>query len=141
MKTLIIIITCLLIAVPATAQNPDDQLDIFGFTIKPTLAVPWGKIEQASAGSNDLSARLIAAIGGGATFGKYKEDYQRYGFSALLILDAMDGKDTAFSPSAAVVFNIFNQKLQGGIAYNFGSVRDDISRWYLLFSIGVKLPE
>ena len=119
----------------------EDEVTILNHKIKPTLGIPWGKIEQSQGGDRELSARLIAAIAGGVTIGKYNDDYQVYGVSGLLILDAVDGKDTAFSPSLAITFNMFNNKLQIGPGYNFGKVRDEISRWYLVFSIGIKLSD
>ena len=139
MKKLIILSVLLFFC--GTLKAQDEQIPIFKWTLKPTIAVPWGRIEQAQEGSKDLSARLIAAIAGGATLGKYVNDYQVYGFSGLLILDAIDGKDTSFSPSVAITLNLFNHKLQLGPAYNFGKVRDGISKFYLVFSIGIKLSE
>ncbi len=110
---------------------------------KPTVQVPNLKITESTRENILLDASLIGSIGGGITLQrsiiKNERNYATFSWTPIMLLITGDRtKDEPLDLSYCTTVGFFNNLLQVGVGYDFGTV-EDRSRFFLVTSLGINI--
>ncbi len=110
---------------------------------KPTVQIPAIKVTESIRENAQLDATFLASAGGGLTLQntivKDGKNYSKFSWTPVMFLLTGDtSKDNPLDLSYCTTVGFFNNLLQFGIGYDFGTVQDR-SRVFGVLSLGINI--
>ncbi|MFN8366755.1 MAG: hypothetical protein U0Y96_05880 [Candidatus Kapaibacterium sp.] len=114
---------------------------------KPTVHIPAVKVIESSDTSRLLDAYLLASAGGGLTYqfteskkvDDVTENYALFSASLIFLLNGKVATEQNLDLALGVTVGGWNNLLELGVGYDFGTVINGRSRVFGLLSIGLNL--
>lgn len=111
---------------------------------KPIVQIPAFKINQSSIPNTKLDISLFNSVGGGITYQrsivKDSSNYSTLSFSLIALLSSQSITTGPIDFSLAITIGGFDNKLQTGIGYDFGTYIGR-SRFFWLLDYGINVTQ
>jgi hypothetical protein len=111
------------------------------WVFKPTISVPLLQLRMSNDSTSKLDLSSLGGAGGGLTFERdVVVSGKNYSTMSISLIELIADNPPGYKPdfAAGIVFGMFNNVLQCGLGYDFGSVLNG-HRWFLMAGFGIAL--